>query len=71
MTDLKQLLNWCECAVQGSAAAARTALLGAAGNLDARRKLELLLPGSELAKLLGSLPDVPPDYKYCVWDSGK
>jgi len=28
--------------------------LGAAGNLDARQ-LELLLPGSELTKLLGSL----------------
>eukprot|EP00775_Hariotina_reticulata_P001365 gene1365-1706_t len=56
---------------QGTAAAARTALLGAAGNLDARRKLELLLPGSELTKLLGPLSDAPPDYKYCVWDSGK
>ncbi len=51
---------------EAAVANARAALLNVVQHLDARRKLELLMPPGEAQLLLGQLPTVPPDYKYVV-----
>lgn len=49
-----------------AAGAAATALRLSAESLDARRKLELLLPPGQAEAMLGRLPDAPPSYRYVV-----
>eukprot|EP00877_Chromochloris_zofingiensis_P005522 jgi/Chrzof1/14971/Cz09g22200.t1 len=51
---------------QATAQNARLAVLNAVEDLDARRKLELLMTQQEQSVLLGNLATVPPDYKYVV-----
>lgn len=66
LLELRVSLNLSTLMLQATAQNARLAVLNAVEDLDARRKLELLMTQQEQSVLLGNLATVPPDYKYVV-----